>query len=342
MQWIQPKFTNKAVSRAGDILLNYSPSTEEYKRALMVVNNWRSSQAFPLTTSQTFLRAKAIGIDKNSLIAQRLKRIPSILDKLSRFPGMRLHRMQDIGGCRAVVSDIKKVRRLSDGIVNSRTRNQLVKKDDYISLPKPSGYRGIHLVYKYQGTKADIFTNHLVEMQIRTRVQHAWATAVEIMGTFLHQSLKSSQGPEEWLDFLKLVAILFSDFENCLPEENEGFDLESIKQQVKYISSRLGVFEKLQAFSVSTKHIGSHDKDSGYFLLQLSTDIRRIRVNHFSKKRLSEATDMYLQLEREHENAAEFDVVLVAAKSVRSLRVAYPNYFADSRTFLRILSEVAG
>ncbi len=44
----------------------------------------------------------------------------------------------------------------------------------------------------------------LIELQLRTRLQHEWATAVETMGTFLQSSLKSSQGPEEWLDFFSL------------------------------------------------------------------------------------------------------------------------------------------
>ncbi len=38
-------------------------------------------------------------------------------------------------------------------------------------------------------------------MQIRTAVQHSWATAVEVVGAFTAQSLKSSQGNEKWLDF---------------------------------------------------------------------------------------------------------------------------------------------
>ena len=36
-----------------------------------------------------------------------------------------------------------------------------------------------------------------IEMQIRTKLQHIWATAVETMGTFLGQALKSRQGDQQ-------------------------------------------------------------------------------------------------------------------------------------------------
>ena len=107
MTWIEPECSKKAVSRAGDTLLDESTSENDYSNAINILNNWRSSHAFPLSTVQTLLRSKAIKIDRYALIAQRLKRVPSILSKLRRFNTMRLHRMQDIGGCRAVVSDSK-------------------------------------------------------------------------------------------------------------------------------------------------------------------------------------------------------------------------------------------
>lgn len=265
MAWIEPEYSKKTVSRAGDKLLAEGTSEEEYLTALNIINNWRSSHAFPLTTVQTFLRSKASKIDRNALIAQRLKRVPSILGKLKRFDKMRLHRMQDIGGCRAVVSDSQKVYKLRDNFVNSRTRNELLKQNDYIKFPKESGYRGIHLIYKYCGTKKHIYSGHIIEVQIRTRIQHAWATSVEIIGIFLKESLKSSQGPKEWLRFFELVGILFSCLENCIPENFSDNQIQSIREEATFLAIKLGVIEKLQAFSVSTKHIGTQNKSLDIF-----------------------------------------------------------------------------
>lgn len=61
-------------------------------------------------------------------------------------------------------------------------------------------------------------------------------------------------------------------------------------------------------------------------------------ISHYNNRDLPIATNHYLDLERQHNNNNSVDVVLVSAKSVRSLRIAYPNYFADSRVFLEKLN----
>ncbi len=50
----------------------------------------------------------------------------------------------------------------------------------------------------------------LIEVQLRTRLQHNWATAVETVGIFTGEALKSSQGNEDWQDFFRLVSTWFA------------------------------------------------------------------------------------------------------------------------------------
>ena len=104
--------------------------------------------------------------------------------------------MQDIGGCRAIVSTVRDVERLNEHIQSSSTRHKLHREYDYIKEPKDTGYRGIHLTYKYNGEKEE-YKDYFVEIQLRSKVQHAWATAVEIVDTFTKQALKSSRGPAQ-------------------------------------------------------------------------------------------------------------------------------------------------
>ena len=150
------------------------------------------------------LRDKSAELDKNSIVVQRLKRSPSIIAKLRRYPNMKLSTMQDIGGCRSVVATAKRVERLTDSLTTSRTSHILQKVNDYVACPKESGYRGVHLVYRYNASKTD-YRGHLVELQLRSRVQHAWATAVEIVDNFTDQALKASIGDEDWLQFFKMA-----------------------------------------------------------------------------------------------------------------------------------------
>lgn len=341
MTWVEPKSSKKAVSRAGDNLINFESSEKENLEALDIVSKWRSSYAFPLHIIAGLLRSKVKTVEKNAIITQRLKRIPSILGKLKRFPSMRLHTMQDIGGCRVVLSDVKKVNTLIKLLLNSKTKNELVKETDYIKNPKTSGYRGIHLIYKYKGKKDEIYNGYTIEIQVRTKIQHSWATAVEVAGTFLKQSLKSGEGSEKWLHFFELVSLLLAFLENCLPENINNERLREIKNEVNMLAVELEVFKKLQAFSVSTHRINDavSSDDFGYFLILLNIDKQDVQIWSYKEKYLSKATEDYINFEKKYKDTKEVDIVLVNAKSIKTLKKAYPNYFADSKDFLDKLNE---
>ncbi|MDZ7965226.1 MAG: RelA/SpoT domain-containing protein [Nostoc sp. DedSLP03] len=342
MTWVEPKSSKKAVSRAGDILISSDSSEEENLEALDIVSNWRSSYTFTLHIIASLLRSKVKDVEKNAIITQRLKRIPSILGKLKRLPNMKLQTMQDIGGCRVVLSDVKKVHTLRDLLLNSKTKNELVRQDDYIENPKDSGYRGIHLIYKYKGKKDYIYNGYTIEIQVRTKIQHSWATAVEVAGTFLKESLKSGEGPEKWLHFFKLVSLLLAFLENCLPENITNERLKEIKEEVNILVAELEVFKKLQAFSVSTHLItGNGNNDvCGYFLILLNIDKQDVKIWSYKEKYHFQATEDYKNFEKKYKDTKEVDIVLVNAKSIKTLKKAYPNYFADSKEFLDKLNEV--
>jgi hypothetical protein len=116
MAWTKPDYSRRRVDQAGEFLMA-PPLTimrEDYELALVVINNWRSSHSFPLNTLTVNLRKVAADRDDEPSVAQRIKRLPSIRRQLDRMPGMQLSRMQDIGGCRAVVSSVVTVNQLVD------------------------------------------------------------------------------------------------------------------------------------------------------------------------------------------------------------------------------------
>ena len=69
---------------------------------------------------------------------------------------------------------------------------------DYISSPRASGYRAVHLVVTYDG--------RCVEIQLRTRLMHEWAVAVERFGGRMNEDLKSGRGPRKVIVWLEAVA----------------------------------------------------------------------------------------------------------------------------------------
>jgi putative GTP pyrophosphokinase len=130
-------------------------------------------------------------------VGQRLKRAPQIVEKLSRHPRMKLSRMQDIGGCRAILQGgHDEVRRVAVRI----ERNWTIKHQKHYTLaePAPSGYRALHIVVERDG--------RLIEIQLRTPREHDWAEAIERTDKRLGLDLKSGRGPRVLLDYFRRAA----------------------------------------------------------------------------------------------------------------------------------------
>src|SRR5439155_18826770 len=159
----------------------------------------------PLLYFRLALTEKAQRIEPKPLIAQRIKRLPAIRLKLERLTRLKLSKLQDIGGCRAVVLTSQRVQQLVKLYEASRAQHELDHISDYLAKPKEDGYRGVHLIYRFQSEKYQSHCGLKIEIQLRSKLQHAWATAVETVGIFTGHVLKSSQGPEDWLRFFALM-----------------------------------------------------------------------------------------------------------------------------------------
>ena len=209
--------------------------------------------------------------------------------------------------------------------------------------PKISGYRGIHLVYSYHSDKNKDYEGLKIEIQVRTLIQHAWATAVETVGTFIKQSLKSSQGEEKWLRFFALMGSIMAMKENKPLVPNTPENYRELQQEIVVLQKELDVFGHLAAFRTSL-NIFDEDKtrkDAHYYLLELDVQSRRVLIRSYNNSELNKATTDYLALEKKIlETGSTVDAVLVSTDSLQKLRSAYPNYYLDTETFLSIVKEV--
>lgn len=133
-------------------------------------------------------------------ISQRLKRIPTILDKLHRYPNMALGTMQDIGGCRAVLGSVDEIYRVQARLMR---RRPVIRVTDYIVRPRDSGYRGVHVIVTYgDAMKID----RCIEVQLRTPAMHDWAITIERLSGRLKEDLKSGQGPRAVLYLMEAIS----------------------------------------------------------------------------------------------------------------------------------------
>lgn len=190
---MNPLLSNSQVDRAGEILrlhgLGESVELTALTDSMVTLTNFRQQHVVPLTTAAMGLRS---GLTKHGFpvqVSQRLKRIPTILDKLQRESSVRLSRLQDIGGCRAVLPDVKTLRSMQDYLADpstGRTR-ELVRIKDYVSTPKDDGYRAVHVVVRYQ--------ERLIEVQLRTRVMNLFASTIERLTQIHGENLRDPRDP---------------------------------------------------------------------------------------------------------------------------------------------------
>ncbi|NML29391.1 RelA/SpoT domain-containing protein [Paraburkholderia antibiotica] len=342
MAFVKPNYSKGQVNRAGQILAapeKYAADDQAWADA--VLTNWRACHGYPINTFQATLRNKLRGIDAKALVAQRMKRTPSIVFKLRRFEDMKLARMQDIGGLRAVLDSVGKVRKLEAAYRNANFQHQLVSSKDYINEPKPDGYRGIHLIYRYANVRAPEYDGLGVELQMRTRLQHAWATAVETMGTFLGQALKSGQGDQEWREFFSKAGAALAIVEKCPPVPGfEGKASAEVYAELAEAEHRLRVLEKLNGFAIAADKITSERGQGAYHLIILDSAKRAVFLRPYPISRLEQANLDYAEIEKRTNAGEPIEAVLVSAGPIDALRKAYPNYFLDTQAFVAQISKV--
>lgn len=343
--YVLPCYEKKDVNRAGAILASNKQDFDKVELAYGVLANWRACHGYPINTFQATLRQKLRTIDKEAIVAQRLKRAPSVISKLQRFPSMKLAQMQDIGGLRAVVRSVAQVRTLEASYRESSFKHELVSSKDYIKEPKEDGYRSIHLVYRYVNDQAPAYNGLLLELQLRTRLQHAWATAVETMGTFLGQALKSGLGDRPWREFFELSSAALTHLENTPPVIGyEGLSRKAVFGRVAETEHNLHVLNKLEGFSIAADQIKTEKGAGSYHLIVLDSAQRSVSIKPFPVSQLEQANIEYTKVEERAQNGEKVEAVLVSAGPIKALKKAYPNYFLDTNQFVnqirRVIQEV--
>ncbi len=343
MGYTKREYSPEQYNQAGQVLKSEHATPEELNDAHQVVHNFRTSHSFPLLIFRIGLHRKATSVYPSALIAQRLKRLSSIKSKLSKEDRMRLTQMQDIGGCRAIVQSVSQVetlRRIYRENVTRGLRHKFATEDDYIERPREiSGYRSIHLVYRYHSDDAPTYDGLKIEVQLRSRLQHAWATAVETAGEFMQQALKSSVGPTDWLRFFKLMGSAHAIIEKRNLVAGTPTNRRELKAEIRKHYTSLQVESCLRGYSHALQVQTQKAHDAYYFLLKLDTVKRMLYFWQFSKARLADAQAQCQHLEKQNADASGIHVVLVSVDKLKNLRRAYPNYFLDTDLFIESVQE---
>jgi putative GTP pyrophosphokinase len=213
------RFTKGQVNRAGKLLLDLSErmvrdgpgravedsDEQRLDEAWEALTWWRGLHARPLSAVAANLRYH---VDRGDArvrdrieVTQRLKRLDTLIGKLARERG-NATQMQDIGGVRAVLPSLGHVYVVRRRLMKSWA---IIRERDYISEPKSSGYRALHLVVRRNG--------YPIEVQLRTIGQHIWANSVEETGMQFGMGLKFGDGDESFHSLFRSMAELIASFD---------------------------------------------------------------------------------------------------------------------------------
>jgi hypothetical protein len=321
----------KRIISAGKILVNPDASKDERESAIEVISNWRARHIKPMGIFYAELRHHSSQVSKPAFVAQRLKRLESIQRKLSRddLPGMSLNNMQDIGGCRAILPTVADVRAV-EALYGSPFR-----KKDYIATPTALGYRGVHLILKYKGESSTEYDGMQIEIQLRSRHQHLWATAVETVGQFTGTELKAGIGSDKWLRFFRLMGSVIALTEDCPTVPGTPHDAAGVMGELKFLLPEARA-ELIDYTTTVRNALTFRDHpESDYYVLKRHKKERATGIGGYSRARLEEANRAVIEAE-----AQGYDAVLVSTDGLANLYKAYPNYFLDMDAFIRMLFSI--
>jgi hypothetical protein len=337
MRFHPPKFERDVYRQAGKWLVEEWHGPQPFTAGFGALFDWRGSHAYPLKKFSEILKRKTLAVCPDPILSRRLKRTLSILHKLDRFPRLNLTTIQDIAGLRAVVNTVGQARSLRDAFLSQKPdefSHERILHRDYIDEPKDSGYRGIHLVYGYRNQKFPGYDGLRLEIQIRTKVQHYWATAVETASSLLKASLKESKGPNSWLVFFSIAADAFARREGCAGHHQYDYmtDRELFGRTVA-IAEALRLRQYLEGCNAAARYINESKRD-GFALVVLNVDVPKVEITYFSPNQQSAAYEAYSETEQANIQNESVQAVLISHDETLALSLAYPNLFLDTSGFM--------
>lgn len=292
-----------------------------------------------------------IDFKRKPYITGRTKRIETIISKLRRPQHPKLNKIHDIAGSRMIFNSLED---LSDAL------NKLEKikikdfceisdknKYNYLENPKEDGYRGIHKVFKYSSCNSSEINGLKIELQLRTKLQHTWATTVEIYDMIKKTSLKT-------IDMKKLKTIPGNFFKCCssifegIENKNRAQIIKNInkiytKKEFKEILNELYLLKSIK--NIKLPEVKSKNENQYFILI---TNVERQETTFFilpDVKTVSENEDendllinsIYRKIEEKNDKSV---VLLLNLKNVKNLQDTYPNYFLDTKDFIDRLENI--
>lgn len=323
-----PGGSKSRVNRAGHNVRSDSATIDDMRS----IEEWRAAHRAVLNTFQASLRSRTK--NRDIVVAQRHKRKNTIFNKLHRHPRMDLSRMDDIAGCRLIFNSIDELYEFRREFHKARFRHRRkndVDKYDYMKAPKSSGYRGVHDVYSYdvRSRNGERLKGLLIEIQYRTLVQHAWATAVEVIGFITENQPKFQEGDRRYIDCMVYASEILARFYENSRGVLKDLTNEQVLNNFRQLDSEINLLRTLEGINLTETGATKNRNTILVFKPDGSLIVHTYRDS-------TEALEHLFKLEKQN---PDYDIVLVKADSSEEIRLAFRNYFSDAREFISLLSR---
>lgn len=202
-------------------------------------------------------------------------------------------------------------------------------KYDYIKRPKGTGYRGVHDVYEYDVNSevGKALTGLYIEVQYRTLVQHAWATAVEIIGFITESQPKFQQGDKRFEHAMALASEILARAHEGEKGPFPELGNQELVAGFLAAENEIALLDTLRSLNAADKTVSAKRN-----AILIFADGRPLEVKSY--RDATEALRNLFLLERE---MPDRDIVLVRADTSDEIRLAFRNYFSDARDFIRLV-----
>ncbi|VVA47442.1 GTP pyrophosphokinase YwaC [Serratia ficaria] len=334
-------YTKTQVKKAGEAIRK---NEGDINAAIDIIRDYRAAHLYPLTIIKNLIWKHSQKINTRAVIARRLKRLPTIIDKLQRktLDGvnpntMSVTRMSDIGGCRVIVDNKNELLLLNDSLNRSRTTHSTKRIRDYLTEPKPTGYRGIHRIYDcYQNEQSHAWKGFNIEVQLRTKLQHLWATTIEVVDLCEGKTLKTNpfEAEPKWSEFFYIMSEFLAEEDGFISMDNKK--KQAYKERLLTLNDAIGAYGKLASFKAvfSKKEIEEKYSKMSLAVLVINDKERRVKFTFYPEKSKHIAIRHYNDAEGDMSN----NVLLVQMDDIKNLKAAYPNYIIDTTEFLNKFS----
>ena len=151
----------------------------------------------------------------------------SLVEKLKR-ESIRLTQVQDIAGCRVVVRNVPEQDWVAVSLAATFSGASIVDRREITSY----GYRAVHII-------ADV-AGKLVEIQVRTELQHMWAELSEKYADIFGSEIKYGGGASEIRKHMEIISESVAEYE----ETERKFAKATKSDKVKDIQKTMDLLRK--------------------------------------------------------------------------------------------------